>query len=147
MRRLYTILLALFFVFFVTLVLYAFVEPVRAWMKATIAPPLTGAFGGLANAITSSPIWQNWIVPFPNQLLIGAIALGFPIAWLWHKSFNRVRTRFVRSAARDSGMYPTMTEPVSTPASAPQPTPTTTSPSVAAIEAEVDKVLAEEPKK
>ncbi len=124
MRRLIQILLVLFLIGFVLLCMYAFVEPARAWMKSTIGPPASGIFSTFTNSITQSPIWKNYIVPFPNQLILGALFIGLPIAWLWHRSFNRVRNVFVRSAAKDSGMYPTMVEPtpIST-ASAPEPTP------------------------
>jgi len=144
MRRIAKILLVLFLVFFVALMLYAWVKPARAWMDITIGPFAIGIFGGIATAITSNPIWKNWVVPFPNQLILGALILGFPIAFLWHKSFNRVRRVFVKSAAKDSGMYPTMTEPVSTPAPAPQPTPTAKTPEIPTatqVEAQIDKEL------
>jgi len=118
MRRLWKILLILWIALFVTLIAYAFVPQVKAFMDSTIGPPVQDAFGGMITAITGSMIWKQYIVPFPNQLIIGALILGFPIAFLVHKSFNRVRGVFVRSADRETGRT-IMTEPVSTPAYAP----------------------------
>lgn len=123
MRRLYKFLLALWICIFVVAILYAFVPPAKAFMDSTIGPPIRAAFGGMINAITGSMIWKQYIVPFPNQLIIGAIILGFPIAFLIHKSFNKVRGVFVRSADRETGRT-IMTEPVSTPTYAPQVTVT-----------------------
>lgn len=114
MRRLYRLLLGLFLILFVLLVLYAFVDPVRGWMQVTLGPPASDIFSGFVKMIAESWLWQNYVIPFPNQLILGAIILGFPIAWLWHKNFNWVRSKAVHSAAKDSGMYPTMTEPIGT---------------------------------
>jgi len=125
MRRVYQFFLLLFLVGFVLTILYAFVDPVRAWMKGTLGPPLTDAFGGFATTITSNPLWTQYITPFPNQLILGAILVGFPIAWLWHRSFNKIRTTFVRSAAKEGALYPLQTEPVSAPSQPVQPTPIT----------------------
>lgn len=127
MRRLYRILLVIFVIGFVLLCLYAFVDPIRDWMKVTIGPIASDIFGGIALTITESWIWQQYIIPFPNQLIIGAVVLGFPIAWLVHKNFNWVRSKAVRSAGKESGIYPTMTEPISTPTYQTQPSTKTES--------------------
>jgi len=142
MRRLYKILLILFGGLLVLLALYA-APPTRGTIENILGPPIKHYGGGTITAITNHPIWTDWIVPFPNQLVIGALFLGLPIAWLWHKSFNRVRGVFVRSAAKETSMYPMMTEPKSVPSPAPQPTPTGTKelPTSEAIEAEIDQKL------
>ena len=124
MRKLYALLLLLGIVGFGFLFAYAFIPQAKAWMDATIAPPIHGVFGGLINAITGSHIWQTYVIPWPNQLIIGCVLLGFPIAWLWHKTFNRVRTIFVHSAAKESGVP--MMEPITqSNTSAPVPIATT----------------------
>lgn len=126
MRRLYTILLILSLIGFIILCAYAFVDQVRIPMQTHLGPPLTAAFGGFATAITTSFIWQHYIIPFPNQLVIGAVLIGMPIMWLASRVYTRkVRPTFVKSAMRDSGMYPMSTQPVSTPSvTVTQPAPT-----------------------
>ena len=123
MRKLYALLLILAVIAFAFLIAYAFIPQAKAWMDITIAPPIHGIFGGLIAAITGSYIWRTYIIPWPNQLIIGCVLLGFPIAWLWHKTFNRIRTVFVRSAAQETGQT-IYTEPISQ--SAPLPAPVAT---------------------
>ena len=124
MRKLYALLLVLALLAVALLIAYAFIPQAKAWMDKTIAPPIHGVFGGVATTVTGSHIWQTYVTPPLNAFIIGMFAM-IPIAWLWHKSFNRVRQVFVRSAAKDSGMYPTMTEPISSTTVQPQPIATT----------------------
>ena len=125
MKRLYKILFVLSLIGFILLIAYAFVEPVRAWMQTTIGPPVSGALGGFATIITSSYIWKTHIVPFPNQLIIGAVVIGMPLMWLATRAYTRtVRPMFVRGAMRDSGMYPMDTKPVTKTPTVQQPVPT-----------------------
>lgn len=127
MRRLYRILLGLFLILFVLLCIYAFVEPVRGWMQVTLGPPASDIFGGIATMVTTSWIWRDYLMPFPNQFLIFGGIFWITMAWLWHKNFNWIRTKAVHSAAKDSGMYPTMTEPVgSSSVRVQEPTPIST---------------------
>ena len=119
MRKLYALLLFLAVIALAFLIAYAFIPAAKAWMDATIAPPIHGVFGGLFSAITGSYIWQTYITPPLNAFIIGMICM-IPIAWLWHKSFNRVRTVFVRSAQREVG--PVMTSPI-TETATPTPVP------------------------
>lgn len=116
LRKIISIIIIILFVF---LCLVAFVEPVRAFVYQAVGPTLQGFFGDAVASITTSAIWQNWITPWPNQLLIGMI-LMIPIAIFVHNSFNRIRTVFVRSAYRETGAV-TMTEPISSVSQAPEP--------------------------
>lgn len=131
MKRIYQIALVLFLIFFVVLCVYAFVKPVQAWMDATFGPPLQGAFGATATYIAESWIWQNYIVPFPNQLVIGCVFLGFPLMWLMLRVWQRkIRPHFIKGAMKDSGQYPIMTEPISAPSYPTTAAPVTTTPTV-----------------
>ena len=121
MRRIAQVLLVIFLSAFIFVCLYAFIPQVKAYVDGSIGPSVHGFFGDLGASITNSAIWQHYIVPWPNQLIIGCVLLGFPIAYLFHASFNRVRTVFVRSAAKESGQT-IYTEPISQTA-APQPVP------------------------
>jgi len=120
MRRFYKILLILFVSVFVLLILYA-APWTRPWMESNIGPPLESTFGTVTTAITTSFIWQHYVIPFPNQLLIGAVILGFPIAWLVHKSFNFVRAKAISSASRETGLggREVFKEPISSPSYTP----------------------------
>jgi hypothetical protein len=118
MRKLYALLLVLGIIGLAFLFAYAFIPAAKAWMDTTLAPPIHGIFGGVFSAITGSYIWQTYITPPLNAFLIGMVCM-IPIAWLWHKSFNRVRTVFVRSAVKESGQT-IYTEPVSQSAPLPQ---------------------------
>lgn len=124
MRRIYLILLILWITATAMLVLYGFVPPARAWMDETLGPRITNVSSGVVTTITASPIWINYIVPFPNQMIWGALLLGLPIFWLFLKVRTRVRRTVFRGAAKDSGMYPTVTEPISSPVAPAQPAPT-----------------------
>jgi len=145
MKRTYQkVLLSLFIVFFILLVAYAFVQPVRAWMQINLGPPITDTFSGLATTITTSSIWINHIIPFPNQAIIFGALIYIPLAILVHRNFNWVRTKAVRSAARESGSL-VMTEPISAPSTPhvtvtqpkeePEPAPAETPPPEPAAEA------------
>lgn len=119
MRRIFKIL---FVVGFALLILYAFVEPVRGYMQTNWGPPLSKAFGSIYTSITTSPLWLMYVAKPLNAFIIGMIFM-IPIALLWHRSYNRVRTRFVRSAAMEAGaQQQVMTRPVSQP-SYTQPVP------------------------
>jgi len=127
MRRLYKIFLGGFLVFLTILILYA-APPTRAFTESTLGPPITAVFGGAIDIVVNSWIWQNYVLPFPNQLVLGALCIGFPIAWLWHKSFNRFRGYFHMSAHKETGDYPLQTKPISQQTTTPQPKKTSKAP-------------------
>lgn len=130
MRRLIAILLIVAVGF---LVVYAFIPGVKGTLDSTVGVALGSWFGGVVHSITSSGFWQNWIVPWPNQLVIGLVIGIFPVAWFIHRGFNKARGFFVKSAIKESAIAPTVmtvpsqvTPPTATTretAPAPQPTP------------------------
>lgn len=115
MRRLYQIFTIIFAVFFVVLCLYAFVDPMRAWMQTNIGPTVLAIFGGIIVGITTSPIWLHHVAPTLNAWLIG-LAMGiFPISFpMIHRTFNWYRAKHVQSADRESG-HILYKEPISSP--------------------------------
>lgn len=104
-------------------IIYAAPTPIRTWMDTNLGPPLAKVFGGAYTAVTQSPFWRTVIIPFSPIIMfvLGLVAYHFA----FRPVYTKVRTSFVRSAAKDSGMYPTMTEPVSQPTVV-QPTPVAT---------------------
>lgn len=117
------------------LVVYAFVPGVKANVDKTLGPPLGKWFGGIVRSITTSPFWLNWIVPWPNQLIIGLVVGVFPVAWLIHRGFNKARGYFVKSAYSESPVQPIMTVPsqvtpptATTRTTTPTPAPATPAP-------------------
>lgn len=126
MRRLYQVLLYIGIAILVFVFMLAFWDDFRAWARATLGPPLGDTGGTIVAAITGNPIWQNYIMPFPNQALIFGAVIYIPLFILFLKSRTKVRRLVFKSAAKDSGMFPTMTEPVSSRTTYPEPTPTST---------------------
>lgn len=120
MRRILKIFLIVALVF---LVIYAFVEPVRGFLQTNLGPPLMNLFGGFYTMITTSSIWINYVAPPLNLALIcftvGLIAYHF----LVQKAKTKFRRVIIKGAAKESGMYPVETEPVSQPIRR-QPAPT-----------------------
>lgn len=112
----------MFFAFFV---ICFFVPQIRGFVWDNLGPPVQDTLGNISTIITTSSIFQQYIAPFPNALLIGCVFIGFPLAYIWHRwIWNPTRAYFVQSAVKESGAV-TMTEPIST-ISTPQPTPTQT---------------------
>ena len=131
MRRLYKLFVVLFAVFFATLCLYAFIDPVEIWMDKNIGPPVLAIFGGVIVAVTTSPLWLQYVAPTLNAWLIG-LALGIvPVSYpLIHRAFNKYRGFWVKSADKESGRYPLEVQerPISQQTTTQEPKPTSKAP-------------------
>ena len=133
MKRRYKVLLTIAIIGFTILCLYAFVEPVRAWMQDTLGPPTQQYTSGFVTAVRTNPIWVNYISPFPNQAIIFGAIIYIPLFVLWLRSRTRLRQWVHKGSREDAGFAtPVMTEPVSQVVTAapvakstPAPTPTT----------------------
>jgi len=139
MRRLAKIGLIILVAVVVLLCLYA-APPTRGAVESVLGPPIKHYGGGIISAVTSHPIWTEWILPFPNQLVLGFFALGIPFMWLWGKTKTRIRRSIFRGAVKEAGIGPTMTEPISSTTTVKEPTPTAATPK----ETPVEEVVVEE---
>lgn len=128
MRRILKILIVGLIVFFTLLGWgYALVTPVRGFVDDIMVKYA----GDTAVGIWQSSFVQTFIVPWPNQILIGML-LMIPIAWFWHRNiYNRVRGVAHRSALTESGGYPLQTKPISQHTTQPQPKPISKTPTPA----------------
>ena len=120
--------------FFLILCFYAFVDPARDWMQINIGPPVLAIFGGIIIAITTSPIWLQYVAPTLNAWLIG-LGLGIvPVSFpLIHRAFNAYRGRWVRSADKESGRTVEIRGSSSTPAGATVRPETTSTPATEVV--------------
>ena len=132
MRRLYKVFVGIFAVFFVILCLFAFVDPVRIWMQINIGPLVLAVFGGIIVAVTTSPIWLQYVAPTLNAWLIG-LALGIvPVSFpLIHRAFNKYRGFWVKSADEESGHTYLQERPISQQTTTPEPKKTSKPPTPA----------------
>lgn len=100
-------------------------------MQINIGPVVFAIFGGIIVAVTTSPIWLQYVAPTLNAWLIG-IAMGIvPLSFpLIHGAFNRYRKVWVKSAQKESGQYPldVQERPISQQTVTPQPKTTSKAP-------------------
>lgn len=104
-RLVYRIMLIVVVIGLAMLVLYA-ADPTRPWMKAHVINPLVPIFGNIYNAfIASAPIQYLINHPIISHIVVGIVfvcPISFPMI---HSLFNRTRSWWVKSAAKESG-YP-----------------------------------------
>jgi len=102
MNTAWKIALVLGIIVVILLILYA-APPTRGFMEETLGPPLSGISGGVVETVTSSFIWRDWLVPFPNQMLILGAILWIPLFYIWLRTRTKVRQIVQIGAAKDSG--------------------------------------------
>lgn len=106
MRKLWILVLAVIAVLVILVVVPGAREATGGFLTHSFITPLNTALTNLANAVSSSPVWQTWIGP--NLFWIGILS-GWLIAFVFVKKIKSRIPRYRTIPKREIGYQETPT--------------------------------------